>query len=159
MDGDEPLTPLHPNHAKALRVAGTLLAAPLLIGLAIGEIVTLAIGVHVASLILLPLMGLVAWAAIALPWRRYSASGYDMGADRLRVVKGVLFRRDTVVPFGRVQHIDLERGPIERHYGLATLKLHTAGTHNATIMLPGLGEADALAMREAIREKIGRDSQ
>jgi membrane protein YdbS with pleckstrin-like domain len=159
IDGDPPLTALHPNHAKALRVAGMLLAAPLLIGLAIAEIVTLAIEVYVSSLILLPLMALVAWAAIALPWRRYSASGYDMGADRLRVVKGVLFRRDTVVPFGRVQHIDLERGPIERHYGLATLKLHTAGTHNATIMLPGLGEADALAMREAIREKIGRDSQ
>jgi membrane protein YdbS with pleckstrin-like domain len=159
MDEDAPLTPLHPNHAKALRVAGALLAAPLLIGLAIGEIVTLAIGVYVSSLILLPLMGLVVWAAITLPWRRYSASGYDMGADRLRVVRGVLFHRDTVVPFGRVQHIDLERGPIERHYGIATLKLHTAGTHNATIMLAGLGEEDALAMREAIRAKIRQDTQ
>ena len=157
--GDAPLTRLHPNHAKALRLTGMLLAAPLLAGLAIGEIVTLAIGVYVSSLILLPLMGAVIWAALALPWRRYSASGYDMGADRLRVVRGVLFHRDTVVPFGRVQHIDVERGPIEQRYGLATLKLHTAGTHNATITLPGLGEADALAMREAIREKIRRDTQ
>jgi membrane protein YdbS with pleckstrin-like domain len=159
MDGDEPLTPLHPNHVRALRLEGMVLAAPLLVGLGIGEIVTLAIGVYVSSLILLPLMALVGWAAVALPWRRYSASGYDMGADRLRVVKGVLFRRDTVVPFGRVQHIDVERGPIERHYGLATLKLHTAGTHNATVTLPGLAEADAIAMREAVRDKIRRDTQ
>jgi membrane protein YdbS with pleckstrin-like domain len=159
MDGDEPLTPLHPNHVKALRLEGMVLAAPLLVGLGIGEIVTLAIGVYVSSLILLPLMALVGWAAVALPWRRYSASGYDMGADRLRVVKGVLFRRDTVVPFGRVQHIDVERGPIERHYGLATLKLHTAGTHNATVTLPGLAEPDAIAMREAVRDKIRRDTQ
>lgn len=158
MDEDPPLTRLHPNHAKALRVAGMLLAAPLLVGLAIGEIVTLAIGVYLSSLILLPLMGVVVWAALALPWRRYSASGYHMGADRLRVVTGVLFHRDTIVPFGRVQHIDVERGPIERHYGLATLKLHTAGTHNATVTLPGLAEADAIAMREAVREKIARDT-
>jgi uncharacterized protein len=34
--------------------------------------------------------------------------------------------------------------------------LHTAGTHNASILLPGLGEADAVAMREVIREKIAR---
>jgi hypothetical protein len=159
IDGDTPLTPLHPNHVKALRLSGLVVATPPMIGLAIGETVTLALGIYVSSLILLPLMGLIAWAVIALPWRRYAARGYTMGEDRLRVVKGVIFHRDTLVPFGRVQHIDVERGPIERYYGLATLRLHTAGTHNATVSLPGLAEADALAMREAIRAKIGRDTQ
>jgi hypothetical protein len=62
------------------------------------------------------------------------------------------------VPFGRVQHIDVEKGPVERYYGLATLVLHTAGTHNASVSLPGLAEEDALAMREAIRAKIRRDT-
>jgi len=159
MEGGDLLTPLHPNHAKALRLTAMVVAAPLVLGVLIGEMVTLAIGVYAASLVLLPLMGLIVWAALALPWRRYASSGYDMGTDRLRVVKGVFFRRDTIVPFGRVQHIDVHRGPIDRHYGLATLHLHTAGTHNATITLPGLAEEDALAMRETIREKIRRDSQ
>ena len=97
-----------------------------------------------------------AFIVIRVPLRRYHARGYDMAHDRLRVVRGLLFRSDTTVPFGRVQHIDVAKGPIERYFGLATLVLHTAGTHNASILLPGLGEGDALAMRETIREKIAR---
>lgn len=47
---------------------------------------------------------------------------------------------------------------MERFFGLATLTLHTAGTHNASVSLPGLAEADALAIRETIRAKIRRDA-
>jgi len=81
-----------------------------------------------------------------------------MGADRLRVVRGLLFRSDTVVPFGRVQHIDVDQGPLERYYGLATLTLHTAGSHNASVHLPGLLNEDAAAMREVIRAHIKRET-
>jgi membrane protein YdbS with pleckstrin-like domain len=149
------LTPLHPNHVKALRLTGLIAAIPAAAALLVGSLVPLlAGGVSWPSFVGFPLIALVAWLVVFLPWRRYSARGYAMGADRLRVVKGVLFRKDTVVPFGRVQHIDVERGPIERYYGLATLVLHTAGTHNASIHLPGLGEPDAVAMRETIRGRI-----
>ncbi len=58
---------------------------------------------------------------IRIPSRRYSARGYQISADRLRVVRGLLFRYDTVVPFSRVQHIDVNQGPLERFFGIATL--------------------------------------
>ena len=74
------------------------------------------------------------------------------------MVRGLLFRSDTVVPFGRVQHIDVDRGPLERYYDLSTLTLHTAGSHNASVHLPGLNHDDALAMRETIRAHIKRES-
>jgi uncharacterized protein len=61
-------------------------------------------------------------------------------------------------PFGRVQHIDVHRGPLERFYGLATLVLHTAGNHNASVALPGLAHEDALAMREEIRAHVKRET-
>jgi membrane protein YdbS with pleckstrin-like domain len=154
-ESDGPLTPLHPNHVKALRLAGLVAAIPLTITMLVGALVPLlSAGVAWPGFVLFPLIALVAWLVVFLPWRRYSARGYLMGADRLRVARGVMFRKDTVVPFGRVQHIDVERGPLERYYGLATLVLHTAGTHNASIRLPGLGEEDAVAMREAIRDRI-----
>ena len=69
-----------------------------------------------------------------------------------------MFRSDTVVPFSRVQHIDVGQGPLERTFGIATLTLHTAGNHNASVALPGLGEPLAREMREAIRAHIRRDS-
>lgn len=148
------LTPLHPNHVKALRVGAFILVLPFLIGSLVLEVARVLPPAVVAG----PIWALAAWMVIGLPWRRYKARGFRMGADRLQVVRGLLFHKDTIVPFGRVQHIDVERGPIERYYGLATLVLHTAGTHNASVSLPGLAEEDALAMREAIRARIRRDT-
>ncbi|HSG33583.1 MAG TPA: PH domain-containing protein [Sphingomonadaceae bacterium] len=158
MDEDEKLTRLHPNHVKVLRIGATIAALPVLVAGLVGEIVARTDGVLFPGAVLLPVMALLTWLVFFLPWRRYSARGYQMGADRLRVVKGILFHKDTVIPFGRVQHIDVERGPVERYFGLATLILHTAGTHNASVSLPGLAEGDAIAMREAIRAKIRQDT-
>jgi hypothetical protein len=149
-EGSGALTPLHPNHVKALRIEACIAALPF----AIGAFVLETAGLLPAGAVIVPILLLAAWFVIRMPLRRYHARGYDMAADRLRVVKGMLFRSDTTVPFGRVQHIDIARGPIDRYFGLATLVLHTAGTHNASITIPGLGEGDALAMRETIREKI-----
>jgi hypothetical protein len=95
---------------------------------------------------------------IRVPTTRYNARGYQISADRLRVVRGLLFRSDTVVPFGRVQHIDVHQGPLDRFFGIATLTLHTAGNHNASVSLPGLGEPLAREMREEIRAHIRRES-
>lgn len=152
-DGDE-LTPLHPNYVKSLRVGWLIGTLPFVIG---------ALGLEVAGLLprgafIVPVLLVALYAIVRVPLRRYQARGYQMGADRLRVVRGLLFRSDTVVPFGRVQHIDVHQGPIERGYGLATLVLHTAGNHNASVHLPGLAHDDALAMREEIRAHVRRET-
>ena len=154
IDHEGQLTPLHPNYVKVVRLGTVLTALPPLVAVSVLELV----GPVPRGVVIVPALLLLAWLVIKVPLRRYAARGYSMDADRLRVVRGLLWRKDTVVPFGRVQHIDVARGPIERHYGLATLVVHTAGTHNASVALPGLGEQDALQMREAIRDKIRRDT-
>ena len=107
----------------------------------------------------IPALLVIAYALIRVPLRRYHARGYSLEQERLRVVRGVIFRADTVVPFGRVQHIDVGQGPLERAYGLATLTVHTAGTHNASVSLPGLRHEEATAIRERIRAAIRRDTR
>ena len=97
-------------------------------------------------------------ATVLLPGRQYARWSYRSGDDRLQVVRGILFRSDTVVPFGRVQHIDVHQGPLERLWHLGSLTLFTAGTHNASVTLPGLPHAEALAMRETIRARIRQDT-
>lgn len=154
MDESEELTPLHPNHVKVMRLAALLGAIPFVIGALVLE----GIDLLPAGTFVVPVLLVAAFVVIRAPLRRYAARGYVMGDDRLRVVRGVLFRSDTVVPFGRVQHIDVHQGPIERVYGLATLTLHTAGSHNASVSLPGLADAAARAMRETIRAQIRRDT-
>jgi membrane protein YdbS with pleckstrin-like domain len=96
-------------------------------------------------------------ATLILPRRRYRRWGYREGADELEIRRGTLIRVRTIVPFPRVQHIDVTQGPIQRLFGLATLILHTAGTHGAAVPLPGLAMADAEAMRDRIRGRIRED--
>ncbi len=151
----QPLSQCHPNYPKAMRVKALIAALPPLIGAIIAEYATPLMPFVIVG----PVALILAWLVVFLPHRRYAARGYAMSDDRLRVVRGVLFHSDTVVPFGRVQHIDVDRGPIERYYGLATLQLYTAGSHGDVVALPGLGHEDALDMREAIRAHIKRESQ
>lgn len=96
-------------------------------------------------------------AVIGLPGRRYRRWGYHMGGDAIRIACGLWVRRETIVPFARVQHIDVSRGPLERSFGVATLTLHTAGSYNSTVALPGLAYDDANAIRETIRGHIRED--
>ena len=75
------------------------------------------------------------------------------------MVRGLWWRRDITVPFGRVQHLDVTQGPLERLFGLGTLVLHTAGNHNSSVALPGLAHAQALTMRDAIRAHVALHSR
>ena len=152
-DTDDALTPLHPNHVKVTRIVAALTAVPFMIGSIVLEVVRLL----PFGFFVVPVFVAAAILVLRVPLRRYQARGFDMGADRLRVVRGILFQSDTVVPFGRVQHIDVDQGPLQRTYGIATLTLHTAGSHNASVHLPGLATEDALAMREEIRSHIKRE--
>lgn len=151
---EETLTPLHPSHVKEMRVQALLTSVPFVIAALVLETSDLLF----PGVFLVPVVLAALFIVLRVPLRRYSARGYAMGDDRLRVAKGLLFRSDTVVPFGRVQHIDVNQGPLERAFGLATLTLYTAGSHNASVTVPGLGHAKALEMREAIRAHIRRDT-
>jgi membrane protein YdbS with pleckstrin-like domain len=152
---DAQLTQLHPNYKKMLRLTAIITSIPFLIAALVGEV---AAALPWPGLILGPVAVIAMYLILRLPMRRYIARGYNMSADRLRVVRGIWWHSDSVVPFGRVQHIDVEQGPLERMYGIATMTLHTAGTHNASVHLPGLEEGLARDMREDIRQHIKRDT-
>ena len=83
------------------------------------------------------------WPAAA--WRHAS---WALDASGLEIRRGVVWREVVHVPRSRVQHTDVSQGPIERRFGLATLIVHTAGTHHASVGLPGLPHALAMRIRD-----------
>lgn len=155
MDDADDLTHLDPAYKTMLRLQLAIAALVLLVGATIAEI---AIPGRTGA-VWIPALLVAAYALIRVPLRRYHATGFSLADERLRVVRGIFFRADTVVPFGRVQHIDVGQGPLERVFGLSTLTVHTAGTHNASVSLPGLRHEHATAMRENIRAAIRRDTR
>lgn len=78
--------------------------------------------------------------------------GWQETADELLVTRGKIWHTFTVVPYGRIQFVDVTAGPVERAMGLKKVKLHTASpSSDATI--PGLLAADADALRERLAVK------
>ena len=81
--------------------------------------------------------------------RRVRSFGYAEREGDLLVVSGILVRRLVVVPYGRMQMVDLRAGPIDRWLGISTVQLHSAAaTTDAAI--PGLLPADAADLRDRL---------
>ena len=81
--------------------------------------------------------------------RRVLSWGYAERDDDLLVVRGVLVRRLSVVPYGRMQFLDVTAGPVERAFGLATVQLHTAAAASDA-RIPGLAAAEAARLRDRL---------
>ena len=86
---------------------------------------------------------------IALTPRRVRAMGYQLRADDLVFRKGLMFQRFVAVPYGRMQLVDINRGPLDRLVGLSELKFVTAAAASG-VVIPGLPEADAEELRDRL---------
>src|SRR3984885_6225970 len=80
---------------------------------------------------------------------RFRAWTYQERDDDLLVSRGVLIRRLSVVPYGRMQFVDVTAGPVERAYRLATVKLHTAAAASDA-RIPGLESGEAARLRDRL---------
>ncbi len=88
-------------------------------------------------------------------YRHFSYAMDDFG---LYINRGVFWRRKIIVPRNRVQHTDVIQGPIERRYQLAELVVHTAGTRNASVKLPGILHQEAESLRESLSFEESNDA-
>ncbi len=103
-----------------------------------------AYGFAVAALV----AGAVSWRFVG---RRYGSWGYAEREDDLLVRRGVMFARLSVVPYGRMQFIDVTAGPLERAFGLATVRLHTAAAATDA-RIPGLEREEAARLRDRLAQ-------
>jgi uncharacterized protein len=91
---------------------------------------------------------IVALRLVFLP-RNLRSWGYAERADDLLVRHGLLYRRLSIVPYGRMQFVDVTAGPLERLFGLATVQLHTAAAATDA-KIPGLPPAEATRLRDRL---------
>jgi uncharacterized protein len=81
---------------------------------------------------------------------RWRSTQWKLDALGFHLRRGWLWRTEVLVPRSRVQHLDLERGPLERHFGLATLVVHTAGSQTPALRQSGFADPSAVALRDAL---------
>ncbi|WP_288890080.1 PH domain-containing protein [uncultured Corynebacterium sp.] len=141
------LQPVDPALANVKRIAH---AAPLLV---------ITIAAVVAAVMWSPWMWLGVLACVLyfayIYWligRRVRAHRYLEGDNDFIVASGRWWRSITVIPYGRIQLIDIDEGPLLRLFGLATLKLNTASA-SSDAAVHGLPREEALALRTRLSQR------
>lgn len=81
--------------------------------------------------------------------RRVRSIGYQLRDDDLLFRRGIMFQRFVSIPYGRMQLVDINRGPLARAVGLSELKFVTAAAASG-VVIPGLPEADAEELRDTL---------
>jgi uncharacterized protein len=147
--------PFAPADAPWVRVSPRLATLRRLLlagfgGLALLVVVGLAalVGWWLSAVFLLLGGALIAWCWIVVG-RAVRSWGYAERADDLLVTRGILFRQLVVVPYGRMQFVDVTAGPLDRRFGLATVQLHTAAAATDA-QIPGLVPAEAARLRDRL---------
>jgi len=127
----------------------TLLAA------ALAPLVLVAVALGLVGPAALSLVALVPLAVLGWGWwllgRNWRSWRYVLREDDLVISHGVLFHAQTVVPYGRMQLVEVSVGPVLRAFGLARLHLHTAAARTDA-SLPGIAPADAELLRDRLAE-------
>lgn len=109
----------------------------------------------------------IAWmlalaAVTAYVWKyppaRHRQLRYRIDDVGITIRDGVFWRTWSALPRVRIQHTDVSQGPLQRRYGVADLKLYTAGSRFTRIELPGLEHAVALALRDELKRHVDDDA-
>lgn len=138
--------PVSPKLATARRI--TLVSTMLVFGIGIGLLGLIPEARPAALVLGGTWLVLLVWAWWLIG-RRVRSFGYAERADDLLVTSGIMFRRLVIVPYGRMQLVDITAGPLDRALGVATVQLHTAAAStNATI--PGLPPTEAAGLRDRL---------
>jgi hypothetical protein len=156
----EPVDPFAPEGVEWTRVSPRLTNLRRVV--LVGWLAVLVAGAALVVLLVDPpgstsrWLGLLLVAAVAVGaygwWaveRTVAAWGYAERADDLLVRRGVVFRELVVVPYGRMQFVDVETGPLQRAYGVTTVQLHTAAAATDA-HIPGLPAAEAARLRDRL---------
>jgi membrane protein YdbS with pleckstrin-like domain len=114
-----------------------------------------AIAFWIAWPLLLALMAAFVWK---YPPARYSHLRYRLDDVGITIRAGVFWRTWSALPRMRIQHTDVSQGPLQRRYGVATLKRYTAGSRFTRIELPGLEHGVAIALRDELQRRAGADA-
>ncbi|WP_110852577.1 PH domain-containing protein [Georgenia satyanarayanai] len=130
-----------------------LISAAVWLGLPLVVLVVLAVlfpgwwwSVPIGVLVLL-----VVWLGWLIP-RQVGSIGYAERDEDLLIRKGILFRQLTVVPYGRMQYVDVQAGPLDRWAKVAKVQLHTASAQTDA-SIPGLPPEEASRLRDRLSER------
>lgn len=112
----------------------------------------LIIGILPGSILLLGIL-----RSLIIPHFRYKYWQFDVRDTEIYFEYGIFTRIKTLVPYSRIQHLDIQQTFFERMMHLSSLIIYTAGSSGADISIPGLPEEYAEALRDELKTITSED--
>jgi membrane protein YdbS with pleckstrin-like domain len=138
-------SPVSPRLVTARRITTLVVAA---VPIALFAFIALASGTA-WPWVLVAVIGVIAVWSLWLIGRQARAIGYAERDEELLVRTGIAWRRIVVVPYGRLQYVDVLAGPLDRALGIARVQLHTASA-GSDAAIPGLPPEEAARLRDRL---------
>ncbi|MBT8040574.1 MAG: PH domain-containing protein [Gammaproteobacteria bacterium] len=146
--------PMSAVYRKEVKVQLAIVFLPLLIA----SFIPLAI-VQALPLLLIPVgILLLAIAVSYLALGKAKVKGLALRDHDVAYRHGLFWRKTVLLPFNRIQHVEVSSGPLQRKYGLATLKFFTAGGSSVDLKVDGLTEQRAEQIRSLVTAKAAGQS-
>jgi membrane protein YdbS with pleckstrin-like domain len=139
--------PVSPMLGRMRRVLVAVVAAPVLVALALLTwLLSLPAVVWLPLVVVVIVLAAVGWVQVGRNARWWAYAERD---EDLYVRHGVMFRRLVVVPYGRMQYVDVQSGPLEQVFRIASVHLHTASP-GTSARIPGLPAEEAARLRDRL---------
>ncbi|MCY6483138.1 PH domain-containing protein [Clostridium aestuarii] len=113
-----------------------------------GDISVIKYGIDILSIVLI---GYLAIYTFVFPIVEYKEWRYKICKDKIELINGVIIRQKTIIPISRIQHLDIQQGPIYRKFGMSSIEINTAG---ASHTLPALTNKEAEEISEKLKDMI-----
>ena len=149
--------PIDPNYLKVSLIASAIFFFVLIAGaVAIIQFTdveekAIAYLISMSSIVILAAINVIV-TVLGFKKKQYAIRQRD-----IIYTKGLIWSVRTTVPFNRIQHAELKQGPIERIYKINSLKLFTAGGQSSDLVIPGLPDDEALAVKDFVLKKTEED--
>lgn len=106
----------------------------------------------------------IAWSVLSgliiiLAVKGYEYEGFAIREKDILYKSGIFFRSVVVIPFNRVQHCEIEQGPVDRIFGLSSLSVFTAGGSSSDLTIPGLAHDKAHHLKQFITNQVALDEE
>ena len=151
------LTPMAPAYRREVLTQLLIVFTPIFLlswlprALPISPPAPVALMLSLLPALVLLIAGLITWLVV----NQVAVKGYALRDHDIAYRHGLVFRKTILLPFNRVQHIELSSGPLQRRFGLASLKFFTAGGASVDLKMEGLAVDDAGSLREYILARSG----
>lgn len=111
-----------------------------------------------------PLAGVGLWLFIGLIQvvfivKGFPHKGYAVRHKDIVYKRGWLYKKQTTIPFSRIQHVDVRQGILERAYNLGKVNVYTAGGQGSDLTIPGLPFAEAQRIKAFILGSVMNDEE